>query len=73
MKPTNVYSVAFEIRGTVLKYFCSLAFIVLAASGIAAGQIAPQTAWSGVLRNAAGAPIVDAQVKLSSGSLKAEG
>jgi hypothetical protein len=56
-----------------LKYFCSFALIVLVASAVAAGQTMPQAAWSGVLHNAGGAPIASATVKLSSGSLKAEG
>jgi Carboxypeptidase regulatory-like domain len=56
-----------------LNYFCSLALIVLVASAIAAGQTAPQAGWTGELRNAGGAPIAGAAVKLSSGSLKAEG
>ncbi len=60
-----------------LKFFARLALIVFITSallpGMAAGQMAPQAAWNGVLRNAGGAPIASATVKLSSGSLKAEG
>jgi len=73
VNPNRLYSVAFASWGTALKSFCSFALIAFTASAIAAGQIAPQAAWSGVLRNAGGAPIADARVRLSSGFLKAEG
>jgi hypothetical protein len=67
--------------GLTLKFFCLFAFIVLIAPGILAGQTAApaasqaaaQAAWSGVLRNAAGAPIAGAHIRLSSHESKAEG
>ena len=72
MKPDKLYSVVVAGWAT-LKLFCFFALIVVFASTFAVGQEAPQAAWSGVLRNAGGAPIADAKVKLSSGILKAEG
>ncbi len=72
MKPDKLYSVVVAGWAT-LKLFCFFALIVFFASTFAVGQEAPQAAWSGVLRNAGGAPIADAKVKLSSGILKAEG
>jgi hypothetical protein len=71
-----MYTVVLASWATSLKSFCFLALIVLIASlmaVMATGQAAPQAAWSGVLRNAGGAPIAEAKVRLSSGALKVEG
>jgi hypothetical protein len=81
VKLNTLYSVARGVPGTALKFFCSFAFIALIGPSISAGQTAAQAtgqaaaqaAWSGVLRNAGGAPIAGARVKLSSGESKAEG
>ena len=73
MKTNRSYSIALAGWGASLRYFCSFALIVLVASAVAAGQTVAQVAWGGVLRNASGAPIADATVRLSSGSSKAEG
>ena len=73
MNPNLSFKAAFAVWGASLKYFCSFALIVLVASAVAAGQTVAQVAWGGLLRNAGGAPIADATVRLSSGSSKAEG
>jgi hypothetical protein len=73
VNPNRSYPISHAGWGANLKYFCSLAFFVLTASGIAAGQMAPQAAWNGVLRSTGGAPIANAKVSLTAGSLKAEG
>ncbi|MGA9584445.1 MAG: TonB-dependent receptor [Terracidiphilus sp.] len=73
MNPNRWYTVVPAIWATSLKFFCSFAFIAFTASTVAAGQIAPEAAWSGVVRNAGGAPIADAKVTLTSGSQKVEG
>ncbi len=67
------FKAAFAVWGASLKYFCTFALIVLVASAVAAGQTVAQVAWGGLLRDASGAPIADATVRLSSGSSKAEG
>ena len=73
MNPNRLYTVVPVSWAASLTLFCFFALFVITASTIAAGQIAPQAAWSGVVRNAGGAPIADAKVTLTSGSLKAEG
>ncbi len=73
MNPNLSFKAAFAVWGASLKYFCSFALIVLVASAVAAGQTVAQVAWGGLLRDAGGAPIADATVRLSSGSSKTEG
>ena len=78
VKPSMLYPVARGRRGAALKFFCSFAFIALIGpSSLSRDKLRREhrrrRAWSGVLRNAGGAPIADARVKLTSGESKAEG
>jgi len=57
-------------RRWALKSFCSLAVFVWMAFGSA--QSLAQLPWSGVLRNAGGAPIADAKITLTSEHAKGE-
>jgi len=54
------------------KSFCSLAIFVLMMMASGSAQSLAQVPWSGVLRNAGGAPIADAKVTLSSERGKGE-
>jgi hypothetical protein len=71
VKPDKRYFHTFALGSMSLKALCSLALVL--TSVIALAQAVPEAAWSGVLRNAGGAPIADATVVLSSGATKAEG
>lgn len=71
MKRDNLYAFFFNSRRFGLKFFCSLSFVLIATI-LASAQTAPQAGWSGALRDAAGAPIADAKITLSSEHEKAE-
>ena len=53
-------------RERALKFFCSLTIFILVTMLFGSAQSLSQVPWSGVLRNAAGSPISDATITLTS-------
>jgi hypothetical protein len=71
VKSDNLHPYILRRPGVALTFFCSFLFVLVVAT-FADAQSLAQVPWSGVLRNAGGAPIADAKISLVSEKSKGE-